>query len=68
MKQIVDKNGTPLHGLFRKDDGSVVFKNEVEFQKNLKQQEAFNRLNNLVTQLTFRVDAIENLLANWNKQ
>jgi hypothetical protein len=62
MKQIVDASGTPIKGLFKNADGSVIVKNDVELKKNLKQHETFDRLNNQINDLTIRVSEIENLL------
>lgn len=62
MFQVVDASGNPIKGLFKKVDGSVVVKNDMEFKKNLKQHEVFDRLNNQIENLTARVTEIETLL------
>jgi hypothetical protein len=62
MKQVVDASGNPIKGLFKKADGSVVVRNDAELKKNLTQHEAFDRLNNQITELNARVAEIENFL------
>jgi uncharacterized protein involved in exopolysaccharide biosynthesis len=68
MKQVFDSRGNPLKGIFKKDDGSIVNKNESELVKNLKQHNTFERLNNQIQELMDRLARIESFLKIENKQ
>lgn len=68
MKQVFDSKGNPVKGVFKKDDGSIVVKNETELVKNLKQHNIFDRLNTQIQDLTERLTRIESFLNIENKQ
>ena len=51
MRQVVDSNGNPIRGLFRRADDSLVVIDQQEFEKNKISHQAFEALNNEVSQL-----------------
>lgn len=51
MRQVVDRYGSPIKGLFRRADDSLVVIDDAEFMKNKLSHEAFESLNNEVQQL-----------------
>ncbi len=51
MIQVVDANGVPIKGLFKKADGSIVVKDQEALRKSQIQKNAFVALNNEVVDL-----------------
>ena len=68
IKQVFDSKGNPLKGIFKKEDGSIIIKNEPELVKNIKQHNTFERLNNQIQDLTDRLARVESFLQIENKQ
>ena len=55
---VLDKNGTPITGLYRKPDGSFVNRNKSVYDKSVAQQSAFIALNNEVAELKEQIKTI----------
>jgi uncharacterized protein YdcH (DUF465 family) len=51
MKQVVDKNGAPVKGLFKKDDKSLVVLDREAFRRSQAQHAAIDTLNREVASL-----------------
>jgi hypothetical protein len=58
MRQVFDKNGNPIKGLFRRVDDSLVVINSTEFEKNKLSHDAFQSLNNEVQTLKAQIAEI----------
>ena len=51
MRQVFDRSGNPIKGLFRRADDSLVVIDDAEFNKNKLSHDAFESLNKEVQQL-----------------
>jgi hypothetical protein len=58
MKQIVDRNGSPLKGLYKKDDRSIVVVDKAAFMKSRMQHDAFDSLQSEVNTLKKQMQKI----------
>lgn len=63
MKQILDKNGNIISGLFRNDDGSIVANDITTYKKNKLQHDKFTSLTNEVNLLK---EQMKNILEKLN--
>lgn len=51
MIQVADRSGTPIKGLFKKSDGSLVVHDPAGLLKSKQQKNAFDTLNNEISEL-----------------
>lgn len=58
MKQIINREGAPIKGLFKKDDKSIVVLDRAAFIKNQSQHAAFETLNREVASLKEQMQKI----------
>lgn len=62
MRQVVDQNGHPIKGLYRRSDDSLVVIDEEAFKKNKISHEAFDALNTEVMTLKRQMEQILGML------
>jgi translation initiation factor 6 (eIF-6) len=62
MRQVVDSNGTPITGLYRRADDSLVVVDDAAFMKNKISHEAFDALNMEVMTLKRQIEQILGML------
>lgn len=58
MKQIIDKNGNKISGLYKKSDGSIVVVDADNFKKHITEK---NRVDEIL-ELKDRVNILESLI------
>lgn len=66
MRQVLDKSGNPIKGLFRRSDDSLVVINQAEFERNRISHEAFESLNTEVRELKKQMEQVLGILS-WRK-
>jgi hypothetical protein len=62
MKQVVDINGLPINGLFKKDDGSIIVQDDTSLLINRSQHAAFGTINEEISSLKQQVQQLIGLL------
>lgn len=62
MKQLSDSSGTPIRGLFRKDDGSIVVNDPQSLKKSELVAHNINKLNGEVSELKKQMDELMTLI------
>lgn len=58
MKQVVDRRGDKVVGLFKKEDGSLVVSNKIAYEKSLLEKKRVDE----ITELRDRVAHMESLI------
>lgn len=58
MKQVIDKLGNHIVGLFKKDDGSLVVLNNKSYENSLREKQKFEEIQDLKK----RIEMLENFI------
>jgi hypothetical protein len=62
MRPVLDSNGNPIQGLYRRTDDSLVVVDDNAFKKNKISHDAFEALNNEVMTLKRQMEQILGML------
>lgn len=67
MKQIADKNGTVLQGLFREPNGGIVVNNIQAYERSLAEKAKIENMQNQIDSLNTTVKELADLIRNMVK-